>query len=381
MNYKELFKNYILPISTISGSIIGVGFFSLPYIASKVGIWVMSFYFVVITAIILVLHLIFAEISLKTPDKKRFPGFVGYYLGKWPKTYSLISGALIYFVVLLVYLIVGGQFLHSAISPFLGGSEFIYTLIYFILASIIVYFGISAVSKFEFFTLLFLLISFVLVFIKGFYAFSFDNIFILNLQLEISNLFLPYGAIIFSLWGIGLIPEAEEMVSNKNNFKKIIIYSTIIPSVFYFLFVIMILGITGKHTTESALIGLNNFLGDGVVIISLLMGAIITFSAFITHSLNLKKIFIFDLKLKEKDAFIITCAVPMILFLWGARSFIPLISFVGGIFLGIDGILILLMYKKIEGPSILLKVNKKWLIYTLSLVFLLGIIYEIIYFF
>jgi len=381
MNYKELFKNYILPISTISGSIIGVGFFSLPYIASKVGIWVMSFYFVVITAIILVLHLIFAEISLKTPDKKRFPGFVGYYLGKWPKTYSLISGALIYFVVLLVYLIVGGQFLHSAISPFLGGSEFIYTLIYFILASIIVYFGISAVSKFEFFTLLFLLISFVLVFIKGFYAFSFDNIFILNLQLEISNLFLPYGAIIFSLWGIGLIPEAEEMVSNKNNFKKIIIYSTIIPSVFYFLFVIMILGITGKHTTESALIGLNNFLGDGVVIISLLMGAIITFSAFITHSLNLKKIFIFDLKLKEKDAFIITCAVPMILFLWGARSFIPLISFVGGIFLGIDGILILLMYKKIEGPSTLLRVNKKWLIYTLSLVFLLGIIYEIIYFF
>ena len=45
---------------------------------------------------------------------------------------------------------------------------------------------------------------------------------------------------------------------------------------------------------------------------------------------------------------------------------------VGGILLGIDGILILLMYKKIGGKNIL--------IYPLSLVFLLGVIYEIIYF-
>jgi amino acid permease len=375
MNYRDLFKNYIFPISTIAGSIIGVGFFSLPYIASKVGIWVMLFYFIVLTAIVLLIHLIFAQISLKTPDKKRFPGFVGYYLGKWPKVYSLLSGALIYFVVLLVYLIVGGQFLHSALSPFLGGSEFTYTLVYFTLACLIIYFGILAVSKFEFFTLLFLLVSFVLVFIKGFSEFSLGNIFVSNLfsaKFSVLDLFLPYGAIIFSLWGVGLIPEAEEMIESKKNFKKIVILATLIPAIFYVLFTLMVLGITGSRTTESALIGLNNFLGDGVVIISLLMGAVITFSAFVTHSLNLKKILIFDLKLKERDAFIITCFVPMILFLWGARSFIPLISFVGGIFLGIDGILILLMYKKIGG--------RKILIYPLSIVFLLGIIYEVIYF-
>lgn len=371
MNFRELFKNYIFPISTISGSIIGVGFFSLPYIASKVGIWVMLFYFLLITAIILAIHLIFAEISLATPDHKRFPGFVGYYLGKLPKIYAMVSGAVIYFVVLLVYLIVGGQFLHSALSGFLPGSELVYTLVYFVLACLIIYFGISAVSKFEFFTLLFLLISFVLVFIKGFYAFSFLNIPAFQ-HLSVLTLFLPYGALIFSLWGVGLIPEAEEMIENKKKFKKIVIFATLIPAIFYFLFIIMVLGITGSFTTESALTGLSNFLGDGVVIISLLIGAVITFSAFITHSLNLKKILIFDLKLKERDAFVITCCVPMILFLCNVRSFIPLISFVGGIFLGIDGILILLMYRKING--------NKWLIYFLSFVFLFGIIYEIIYF-
>ena len=62
----------------------------------------------------------------------------------------------------------------------------------------------------------------------------------------------------------------------------------------------------------------------------------------------------------------------MILFLLGLNSFIGMISFVGGVLLGIDGIMILLMYKKIGG--------KKYLIYPLSLVFLLGIVYEVVYF-
>jgi hypothetical protein len=44
----------------------------------------------------------------------------------------------------------------------------------------------------------------------------------------------------------------------------------------------------------------------------------------------------------------------------------------GGVLLGIDGILILLMYKKIGG--------KPLIILPLSIIFFLGIIYEIIYF-
>lgn len=373
MNYKELFKNYILPIATISGSIIGVGFFSLPYIASKVGIWVMFFYFIFIGSIVLSIHLIFGEISLKTPDYKRFPGFVGIYLGNKLKIFSLFSTILGYFGVLLAYLIVGGGFLYALLYPVLGQDQFFYTLIYFIASLIIIYFGISAISRFEFLALCFLFLSFVFIFFKGFSEFSLNNIFNTGSLNNFSNLFLPYGAIMFSLWGVGLIPQAEEMVkNNKKYLKKIIIISTLIPVIFYFLFVLMVLGITGNQTTESALVGLRNFLGNGVVSISLLVGVVITFSAFIIHGLNLKKIFIYDLGVKEKHALVITCFTPMILFLLGFNSFIGVISFIGGVLLGIDGIFILLMYKK----------NKKsfWFIYPLFIVFLLGIVYEIFYF-
>jgi amino acid permease len=376
MNYKGLFKNYILPISTISGSIIGVGFFSLPYIASKVGVWLMLFYFITLTALVLFVHQIFGEISLKTPDYKRFPGFVGFYLGRLPQIFSFVSVILGYFGVLLVYLIVGGEFLNSLLSPFFGQNQFFYTFIYFLLATIVVYLGISTISRFEFVALLFLFISFILVFIKGLPLFSLENIFTSNLFIAkgfIMNIFLPYGAIVFSLWGVGLIPEAEEMLrGNKKSFKRVIIISTLIPAVFFILFTLIVLGITGSNTTESALTGLNEFLGNGVVLISLLMGVVITFSAFITHGLNLKRIFAYDLGIKEKQSVIIACFTPMILFMLGFNSFIGIISFVGGVLLGIDGILILLMYKKIGGKS--------WLIYSLSLVFILGIVYEIVYF-
>ena len=153
---KGLFKNYIYPIAVFGGGMIGVGFLSLPYIASKAGIWVMLTYFLVITALVVTIDLIFAEISLKTPDFKRFPGFVGHYLGRYAQTFAMLSTIFALLGVLLVYLIVGGNFLTSALSPFLGGNILAYTIIYFLIASSVVYFDIKVIAKVEFWVLILL---------------------------------------------------------------------------------------------------------------------------------------------------------------------------------------------------------------------------------
>ncbi len=372
---KDLFKNYIYPIATLSGSVIGVGFLSLPYITLKVGIWPMLFYFTTLTALVVFLHVIFGQISLKTPDFKRFPGFVGFYLGKKVEGITLILMILGSFGVLLAYLVIGGQFLSGILSPLLGGGAFNYTILYFIILSIIIYFGINAISKLEFWAITFLLISFLIIFIKGFYYIKIGNIFSNKGLTHVNwkNAFLPYGAIIFSLWGVGLIPEIEEMVrGRKKLLKRIIVISMLIPAIIYLLFIFLILGISGNQTTESALIGLKTFLGQGIISIALFVGVITTFTAFIAQGLLLKKVFMYDLGVKEFPAWVLTCFPPLIFFLLGFNSFIVLISFVGGVLLSIDGILILLMYKKIGG--------KKIIAYPLILVFVLGIIYEVIYF-
>lgn len=373
MTKEQLLKNYIYPIATLSGSIIGVGFFALPYITMKVGIWIMLAYFFALGFLVILIHLMYGQVALKTPDFKRFPGFVNFHLGKWFGRFSLVSTALGSFGVLLVYLIIGSQFLSSVFLPIFGGSKLLYVFIYFALASLIIYFGIKIVSKIELGVLVFLLLVLFWIFIKGFSQIKIDNLFIGNTDFGIKNLFLPYGAIMFSLWGTGMIPEAEEMLGkNKKLIKKIIITSILIPAVIYLFFVFLVLGITGSGTTESALVGLKSFLGNGLASLGILVGVATTFVGFITLGLTLKKMLIFDLKIKNFHSWVITCFVPLILFLLGLNSFIGLISFIGGVLLGIDGILILLMYKKIGGKNLL--------IYPLSLIFIIGIIYELVYF-
>lgn len=371
--FKDLLNNYVYPVATISGTIIGVGFFSLPYIASQVGAGLMLFYFIVLTFLVIVIHLIFGEISLKTPDFKRLPGFVSYHLGKLPGRISLFTSSVGLFGLLLVYLVVGSSFLTGILSPYFGGSQIIYAFAYFVLASLIVYFGIKVISKVELVVICFLLISLVFIFFKGYSYINFQNILLAGKGSGFKNLFLPYGAIIFSLWGTGIIPETEELLGkSKNVIKKVIVIATLVPAIIYVFFTFGVLSISGIATTEAAFLGLEKFLGSHVVLAGLLVGTITTFVGFIISGLTLKKIMMYDLKMKALPAFIITCSVPLILFLAGLNSFIYLISFIGGALLGIDGIFVLLMYKKLGG--------KKIIIYPLFLVFLAGIIYQLIYF-
>jgi len=371
----QKFKNYIYPVATLSGTIIGVGLFALPYITLKVGFWVMLGYFLVLGTLVILVHLFFGELALKTPDYKRLPGFAKIYLGNWGEKIALISTILGIFGAILAYLIVGGEFLTELLSPIFGGGSFFWTIIYFLTGAILIFLGIRAIAKVEFWGLILFFVVLILIFLRGKYLINIENLFsIENWKLGIRNWFLPYGVILFSLWGADLIPEVEEMLGEKKELiRKIIPIAILIPIFVYLFFIYLILGITGPQTTESALVGLRNFLGNGIVSLGFLFGLLTTFTSFIALGLTLQKVFWYDLKIEKNIAWAITCFIPLVLFLIGIKQFIPVISFVGATMLGIDGILILLMYRKIN--------PKNLLVFPLISVFFAGIIYEIIYFF
>jgi len=378
---QKSFKNYIYPIATLSGTIIGVGLFALPYITLKVGFWVMLGYFLVLGALVILVHQFFGELALRTPDYKRLPGFAKIYLGNWGERIAYISAILGIFGAILAYLIVGGEFLTELLSPIFGGGNLFWTIIYFLAGAILIFFGIKAIAKVEFWGLILFFLVLILIFLRGRYLINIENLFppISNFKFQISNFFLPYGVILFSLWGAALIPEVEEMLGEKKKLLlKIIPVAILIPIIIYLFFIYLILGITGPQTTESALVGLKNFLGNRIVSLGFLFGLLTTFTSFIALGLTLKKVFWYDLKIGKNLAFAITCFIPLVLFLIGVKQFIPVISFVGATMLGIDGILILLMYhKKIKNQKSKIK---NLLVYPLILIFLGGIIYEIIYF-
>ena len=172
-----------------------------------------------------------------------------------------------------------------------------------------------------------------------------------------------------------MIPETEEILGEKKVIlKKIIPIAILIPLFIYLFFIYLILGITGPQTTESALTGLKNFLGDGIVSLGLFFGILTTFTSFITLGLTLKKVFWYDLKIPQNLAWLIACFVPLILYLLGMQNFIAVIGFMGAVMIGIEAILIILMYRRLEAAW------GRFLTYPLILIFVLGIIYEIIYF-
>lgn len=366
----EDLKITIYAISVLAGTIIGVGLFSLPYITQKIGFPIIIGYFLVLGTLVILIHQIFGELALKTPDLKRLPGFALYYLGKRGERIALLSSILGIIGSLLAYLIVGGEFLTEILSPIFGGGNLIWTLVYFIFGAIFIYFGIKAIAKLEFFGLILFFLILILMFLLNRPLLKTENLFP---KPDFSYWFLPYGAILFSLWGAALIPEVEEILGERKKLlKMVIIVSILISIIVYLFFIYLILGITGPQTTESALTGLKNFLRKEFVYLVLFLGILTTFTSFITLGLTLKKIFWYDLKIEKNLSWAITCFAPLVLFLIGIKKFIPVISFIGGIMLAVDGILILLMYKKIH--------PQKFWILPLVFIFLGGIIYEIIYF-
>ena len=373
-------KDIILPIATLAGMIIGVGFFSLPYITLKTGLPIMLAYFLVLGIIVTIIHLMFGRLAIKTPDFKRFPGFVKFYLGKQGEKIALISSIIGGLGGLLAYLIVGSTFLENLLSPFLNIGTNNYILIYFSLGSFFVFSGIKSISKLSFWFLSFFFLVLIMMFNHFSSMIQIDNFFLGSAN-TFKDFFLPYGAVLYSLWGVSLIPDVEEMLKGKKRLiGKTILFATLIPVIIYLCFIYLILGLTGINTTEMALVGLENHIGAEMVNLVLILGILTTFTSYVASGLVLKKVFMYDLKMKKGLAWTVACFVPLISLFAGLDNFIEIISLLGGVGLSLNGILIILMYKKLLNKE--KRTNKKYFWFSpLILVFVLGIIYELIYFF
>lgn len=369
-------KRSVYAVSTLSATIIGVGLFGLPYVTLRVGFLIILAYFLVLSSFAIVVHSFFAQIALQTPDFKRMPSFAKIYLGRPGEIAAYISTILGIFGALLAYLIVGGEFFTQLLSPYFGSNNLIYTLLYFVLGAGLIFWGIKAIAKVEFWSLVSFFVILIAIVFKAQSFIDIKNLFF-NVpisEFRISDLFLPYGVILFSLWGTALVPEFEETLGDKKNLiLKLIPFAILIPTVVYLFFIYIVLGITGDKTTDSALGGLKAVLGDGIVVLTLVFGLLTTFTSFIALGLTLKKVFWYDLKLPKNLSWAITCFTPLVLFLAGFKSFIAVIGVVGGIMLAVDGILILLMYNKIRPDRALIT-------YPLMLILLTGMIYSFVYF-
>ena len=367
--------NFIKSLAVFTGTVIGVGIFSLPYVASKAGFFIVLLYFLAMAFIAIITHFIFGEVALGTQGIHRLPGYVGKYLSpRWKKVSLLIIG-LGLMGALLAYLIIGGSFLKSFFSPFFGGSEILYTLLFFIAGSYLIFRGIKSISQIELSLLVVLFIILFLFLIKAFPFINIENFKTVNLKFFT----FPYGVILFSLWGSAIIPEIKEMLGgDRKQLRRVILYGTIIAVCTYLFFIFTILGTSGSGTSKEALSGFVGKIGDGILKLGFIFGIICCFTSFITLGLTLKKVFWYDFGLSPNFSWFVTSFLPLTLFLLGFREFIEIIGFTGALMLGAEGLIIIFLYKKFLSQKLSQKINP--LFYGLAGIFVLGIIFEILHF-
>ncbi len=370
-------KNFFFAISILIGTIVGAGIFGIPYVIEKSGVIPGLFYFLILGILVTLIHLFFGEIILRTKEQCRLPGLAQRYLGNWGKNLVMISVLVGVSGALLAYLILGGEFLKILISPFFNLSGLQFTLIFWLVLSYFIFRGIKVIAPAELFTnsLFFLTIIVILFFCLP--KFEVSNIGVFNFP----NIFLPFGVILFSLIGWSAIPEICDFLKNrseKKEIKKIIISATIIIIIFYLLFILAVIGVAGKNVSQDTLSGLLPFLGQKIIFLGALAGLVTLADSFLILGLYLKNTFIYDFNFSKNLSFLISCGFPLILFLMGFRNFIATIGFVGTIIGVINGIIIILIFKKAKTlgdrePEYSFKVSSM-LLYFLMAIFILGAI-------
>lgn len=374
-------KGFFYATAVLIGTIVGAGIFGIPYVVAQSGFLIGIIFLLALTGVSLLIHLLYGEVVCRTQEKHRFVGYAGYYLGKCGKAVVTFSSLFGLYGALLVYIIISGEFLSTIFSSWLGGSAFVYSLIFFAIGALAIFRGIGLIERLELIMTLFLILVIFLIFFSGLSHFNISNLQTINLK----YFFLPYGVILWSLGGGAAIPEIKEMLKEDGKrYKRIITLGTIIPAFLYLLFMFIVVGVTGVDTTPEAIKGLIGVLGKGIVIWGAIFGILALTTSFFMLGLSLKKIFWYDYKIKKNLSWFLVCSVPLVCFLLGLRQFIPIIGFLGVVLGAIQGTILVLIYKKAKKlgnrePEYSLKIPNL-VTYSLVGIFILGLIYQIIYF-
>jgi len=338
-------NRFLLGLATLVGTIVGAGIFGLPYVVAQSGVVPGLFYFLLLGGVVLLLHLMFGEIILRTQGKHRLIGYASLYMGGWAKKLVTVSTVLGITGALLAYIIIGGDFLKIIFGSFTSFSSFEFSIIFWFVLSLFILLGIQAIAKMELVMngALFLVVG-------GIFIFAMPHIQIENFLLfDASRLFLPYGVMLFAFLGLPAIPEIAELFKNskdKQRFGSLIVWASVISGMLFLVFTVFVVGVSGGKTSQDALTGLIPFLGEKVVVLGALFGLVAISASFLVLGNYLKNSLRYDYKVPYGISAASAVFLPLVLFVLGLRDFILVIATVGAVVAVLEGSMVVLIWRK-----------------------------------
>lgn len=363
-------KNFFMAVALIVGTVVGAGVLGLPYVFAKSGFLIGMLNLILIGAAVTIMTLFTGELALRTREKHQLAGFADKYLGgKW-KYVMLIAETVGTYTAIIAYLIGIGIALTNILG---GGSPMIFSTLFFILSSPIVYLGIKRIGESELFIttaklIILLFLCFVLL-----PNVNFQNI----VTYDLSKLFFPFGIVLFASLGYSVVPEIEPLFEggHKKKMKDAIMLAMAIVLVIYFIYTFVFVGTFGSNVGEIAVTSLTQYswLGDVFILLTMI-------TPFIALSMVVKEVYIEDMKVDKRLSWFLAAFIPFMIFMYGKLSFITLLEISGTYSGGLMGILtcfaVIGARKKCDMQPEYVVPGGNIPIYFSVAVFVLGIIYQ-----
>lgn len=373
---RKLNSKFIQAVAFLSGMIIGVGMFGIPFVFSRAGFWLGVVELAVLTGVVMLFHLMYGEVVLRTATAHRLPGYAGLYGGKGLEILSSVSYLFGIAGAMLAYVLIGGTFL----GGLLNASAALGSIIFLAGGIVITFFNVRIEAEANYVLTIIMVALITLLVIL-----ALPHINTVNLEgFSLGQFFLPYGVLLFSLSGGIVIPEIVEFLGDeKKKLKKVIVFGSLIPALLYFLFALAVVGTLGSAVSREAIAGLLPVLGERVVQIGNGIGFLATFTSFVMLGFVLEGTLKNDFKVSRYPAWLIASLVPAALF-WtmGGADFIFVIGIIGAIAVGIDSTITLFVFLRAKSrcervPEYSLRLPRFAAI-LLGLMFVAGAVYELL---
>ncbi|MEK7659135.1 MAG: aromatic amino acid transport family protein [Patescibacteria group bacterium] len=381
MLFKKGRKDFLYASSILIGTIVGVGIFGIPFSFAKAGFLAGFLFLVFVGAVSLIINLIFGEVVLRTKELHQFTGYTKIYLGQGVKKMAAFAWFAGIYGALLAYIIISGSFLFNIFVSWFYTAPAFYSTLFFIFVSLAVLAGLRAVAWFEFFMVAFFTVIVFLIFIFGIPKIDLSNLAMLSTS---EFWFLPYGILLFAYAGFSAIPLQRELLKDHPGIlKKSILWGSLIPALLYFVFTLAVVGISGETTSPDVVSGLAEFLDYRIIFLISFFGLLTITTSFMALASVLIETFRLDYGFKKFKAWALAVFIPFILFWFGVRNFIEVISLAGSVAIGIEGVVLVFMYKAAKKggnrePEYSLNLPA-WILNGIMILFALGAAYAIFF--
>ena len=362
-------KNFLISIAILSGTILGAGIFSLPYILGQVGIVLAAAYLVFFGVVYFLVHRFYGEALQTAPSGHNFLYFLRESMGLWAWEISSVLILAEFLLILTVYLILAPAF--GALI--FGAAAWPVLLAFWAFGSLFIFFRLNVVGWTEFIGVAALIVFTGLIFSFGSRLVAVPT---WPYALSWPLVFLPFGPLLFSLAGRSAMAQVvdKERESAKAgapfSVTKVAFWGTSIAAAIYFIFAVGILRLTPNPAPDT-LSGLTG-LPAAVAAVLGVVGIIAIWKSYIVIGLNAKEMLDFDLRWPKFLGGLTIIAAPLVFYLIGLNNFLSAIGLLGGIFLAFDSALVVHIWRRLVPKSKWRPVS--WILYA---IFLAAAVYEI----